>query len=109
MTTADSTTRPRRVRSTADLLRRTPEPGDAAFRDRNTHALYFVVGIAPDDDLEVVSFAQIRDREIAAVEGYGDVLDAVTDGRLVSYRIAADRLSPWPKALDAPDIDEVVR
>jgi len=87
----------------------TPEVGDVAFRDENAQALYFVVGIAPDDDLEVVSLAQVRDREIAAVEGYADVLDAVTDGRLVSYRIDADRLSPWPEAFDRPDLDEVVR
>jgi hypothetical protein len=88
---------------------RPPEPGELGFRDYNPRAMYFVIGAIDEVDVEVVSVAQVRDRGVVTVEEFDDVLEAVADGRLVSYRMEADRLTPWPRKLDTPDTDEVVR
>ena len=105
---SESATRPRRVRSVADLRRTRIEPGDLAFRGDDTRAIYVVVGTLSNDDLEAVSVAQLAEKTIR-VDGYDDVLEAVAGGRAISYRFGRDELTPWPDAIDTPDIKEVRR
>jgi hypothetical protein len=67
-----------------------------------------VIGVFPGDGLEVVSFAQIRERT-GRFEGTGDIADAVANGRLISRRARREQLTPLPSAIDTPDIEEVRR
>jgi hypothetical protein len=87
---------------------RSLQAGDAAFRGRDPRRLYFVVGEFPNSDLELASAKQIEEKTIR-VDEFGDILDAIDHGRLVTYRASGDELTPFPKALDTPDIDEVRR
>lgn len=86
---------------------RAPELGRPAFLDGDPRRLYLVTGTFPGDDVEVVSFAQIRDRSTVTT---GSITDAIADGRLFAKRCDADRLTPYPaKWSDRIEIEEVRR
>ena len=60
----------------------------------------FATGILPDDQLEVVSMAQI-DSAPGRFGGLDDVQEAIRDGRLVTYAIDREDVSPATKGLVA--------
>lgn len=94
----------RRLRNRRDLHRLDVEPGDAALSLSNPETWYLVVGTLPDDRVEVVPREQL-DRRANNWTDFGDVLDAVNNGRLVTYSMGQDEIGPLPKPLAERDDD----
>ena len=92
----------RRLRNRRDLRRVDVEPGDAALSLSNPNRWYLVVGVLPDDRVEVVPREQL-DRRANNWNDFGDVLDAVNNGRLVTYSMGQDEIGPLPKPLAERD------
>jgi len=94
----------RRLRNRRDLHRVDVEPGDAALSLSNPDEWYFVVGTLPDDRVEVVPREQL-DRRANNWTDFSDVLDAVNNGRLVTYSMGQDEIGPMPRALAERDAE----
>jgi hypothetical protein len=85
------------------------EVSDLAFADADPRRLYFVTGVFADDELEIVSVAQIEAKTIR-VDEWSAIPDAIANRRLIPRRVDRGRLAALPPEwVDRIDLDEVKR
>lgn len=95
----------RRLRNRRDLHRLDVEPGDVALSLDDYRTWYFVVGVRPEGWMEVVRGESVQ-KTTGNWQEFGDVLDAISNDRLVTYTRHQNQLGPMPSRLFEKILDD---